>query len=314
MKRKILLQLVLPLLGLVMIFSLLAFTPSRSGQQPPLLEMSVIVREPDGDSLSAVRQGMEQAAVDLNVELRFLSPSVANDAHEQRQLLLREVEAGASAIILFPGDRDILADAVQEAAGKAALVTMETEMRQQGAHQCICVDNAALGEALGQAALNGVESGGTVLLLDSAAGDNGVRARLEAAAALLRSEGRQVRLCPMASAADLTDALASTSVNAVVAFEASALETAAALAQSAGQFPLLYGFGSTPSIAAGLEQSNITAIVAQNQFAAGYLAVENAAALARHQATTPLDPLPFTLIRLESMYLPENQKLLFPVT
>ena len=129
MKRKILLQLVLPLLGLVLLFSLLAFAPGRSQREPALLEMSVILREADSAHIATARQGMEQAAADLNVELRFLTPSSDNHAQEQLQLLTREVEAGASAIILIPADRELLSPAMADA-GKASLVTLETEMEE----------------------------------------------------------------------------------------------------------------------------------------------------------------------------------------
>ena len=315
MKRKILLQLVLPLLGLIALFSMLAFAPNSAQRHPALLEMSVILREADSSILSTTRQGMEQAAADLNVELRFLSHTADNSAEEQIQLLQREVEAGASAILLIPADRTSMADAVSAAAAKSSLVTLETDMTAQGARGCISVDNAAVGQILGQAALNGVSAGGTVLLLDSAGGDNGIREQLEAAAALLEAEDRQVLICRRTEnlSADLTAALSSSPVQAIVAFEASALELAVEVAQSSDRFPLLYGTGSTSAIAAGLEENDVTAIVAHNAFSAGYLAVQHTAALARNQLASPLSSLPFTVIRQETMYLPDNQKLLFPV-
>lgn len=315
MKRKILLQLVLPLLGLIALFSMLAFAPNSAQRHPALLEMSVILREADSSILSTTRQGMEQAAADLNVELRFLSPTADNSAEEQIQLLQREVEAGASAILLIPADRTSMADAVSAAAAKSSLVTLETDMTAQGARGCISVDNAAVGQILGQAALNGVSAGGTVLLLDSAGGDNGIREQLEAAAALLEAEDRQVLICRRTEnlSADLTAALSSSPVQAIVAFEASALERAVEVAQSSDRFPLLYGTGSTSAIAAGLEENDVTAIVAHNAFSAGYLAVQHTAALARNQLASPLSSLSFTVIRQETMYLPDNQKLLFPV-
>ena len=240
MKRKILLQLVLPLLGLIALFSMLAFAPNSAQRHPALLEMSVILREADSSILSTTRQGMEQAAADLNVELRFLSPTADNSAEEQIQLLQREVEAGASAILLIPADRTSMADAVSAAAAKSSLVTLETDMTAQGARGCISVDNAAVGQILGQAALNGVSAGGTVLLLDSAGGDNGIREQLEAAAALLEAEDRQVLICRRTEnlSADLTAALSSSPVQAIVAFEASALERAVEVAQSSDRFPL----------------------------------------------------------------------------
>ena len=69
----------------------------------------------------------------------------------------------------------------------------------------------------------------------------------------------------------------------------------------------------TGSIAAHLEQGDITAIAARNEFAAGYLSVEAAVALL--QGERPKETkLEFTLVRKETMYDGNQQKLLFPVT
>ena len=189
MNRKVLLQLTLPLVGLSVLFWLLAFAPGEKHHRPALLEMSVILRDGDG-AVSTMRKGMEQAAKDLNVELRFLTPSEDNSAAEQVELLEREVTGAAPAILLIPSDRETLGSAVSAAAGKTTLVTLETDMSAWGAAAAISADHQALGEALGTAALNGVPAGGTVLLLDSLPGDNGIRQRLEAAKAVLEREGR----------------------------------------------------------------------------------------------------------------------------
>ena len=313
MSRKIMLQLVLPLIGLSVLFWLLAFAPSGKHRRPALLEMSVILRDGDG-TVSAMRKGMEQAAMDLNVELRFLTPSEDNSAAEQAQLLEREAE-DAEAIVLIPADRETLGDAVSAAAEKTTLVTVETDMSAWGAAASVSMDHRALGEALGAAALNGVPAGETVLLLDSLPGDNGVRESLNAARAVLEEAGRQVRIRAWgADSASLDDAAGAERPSAVIAFEASALADMAELARGEKRFPLLYGCGSTPAIAAALEKGRVTAIAAVNAYSAGYLAVEATAALARHEHWTDVPSVAFSVVRKETMYDSDNQKLLFPVT
>ena len=313
MSRKIMLQLVLPLIGLSVLFWLLAFAPSGKHRRPALLEMSVILRDGDG-TVSAMRKGMEQAAKDLNVELRFLTPSEDNDAAEQAQLLQREAE-DAEAIVLIPADRETLGDAVSAAAEKTTLVTVETDRSAWGAAASVSMDHRALGEALGAAALNGVPAGETVLLLDSLPGDNGVRESLNAARAVLEEAGRQVRIGAWgADSASLDDAAGAERPSAVIAFEASALADMAELARGEKRFPLLYGCGSTPAIAAALEKGRVTAIAAVNAYSAGYLAVEATAALARHEHWTDVPSVAFSVVRKENMYDSDNQKLLFPVT
>ena len=305
---------VLPLLMLAVLMALLMMLilyPARSQRRPELLEMSVISREADGSAWATARQGMEQAAADLNVELRFLYPAQSDSAQEQGQLLRREVESGASAILLFPADRETLAEEVRGAASKAALVTLETNL--EGVAGYVGVDNAALGEALGRAALNGVPRGETVLLVLAASERSGVGDRLAAAEALLRSAGREI-LYFTGTADALAETLSREKVQAVIAFEASSLERAAEAAGRLEDPPLLYGAGSTAAIIAGLEQGRITSILAQNAFSTGYLAVESAARTARRERAEALDTLPFFTVRRENMYDPEYQKLLFPVT
>lgn len=314
MSRKAWLQLVLPLIGLSILFWLLAFAPGEKHHQPPLLEMSVILRDGDG-AVSTMRKGMEQAAQDLNVELRFLIPAEDNSAAQQAQLLEREVAGAASAVLLIPADRETLGDAVSAAAGKTTLVTVETDMTAWGAAASITMDHQELGAALGAAALNGVPEGGTVLLLDSLPGDNGIRERMEAAKAVLEREGRQARVYKWdPDTTSLPDILRIERPRAIIAFEAAALADVAELSQGEDAFPLLYGCGSTASIAAALEKGRVTAITAVNVFSAGYLAVEAAAALARHEDWTAAAPVAFSIVRQETMYDSDNQKLLFPVT
>lgn len=313
MSRKAILQLVLPLIGLSVLFCLLAFAPGEKHSQPPLLEMSVILRDGDG-GVSTMRKGMEQAAEDLNVELRFLTPAEDNDAAEQVQLLEREVAGGAPAVVLLPADRELLSGAVSAAAGKTTLVTVETDMTAWGAAASVSMDHQALGEALGTAALHGVPAGGTVLLLDSLPGDNGIRERLEAAREVLEREGRQVREYQWSGDEALfADILRIERPGAVIAFEAAALAEVAELSRGEN-FPLLYGCGSTTGIAAALEKGRVTAIAAVNVFSAGYLAVEAAASLARHEDWTGAPTVAFSVVRQETMYESDNQKLLFPVT
>ena len=315
MSRKVLLQLVLPLIGLCVLFWLLAFAPGEKRSQPPLLEMSVILRDGAG-AVSTMRKGMEQAAQDLNVELRFLTPAEEGGvAQQQVQLLERETAGGAPAILLLPADREILGPAVSAAAGKTALVTVETDMAAWGAAGSVAMDHRALGEALGTAVLNGVAPGGTVLLLDSLPGDNGIHERLLAAKALLEDAGRQGRGYRWTSGStSIADILRIERPGAVVAFEAAALADMADISRADDSFPLLYGCGSTSGIAAALEKGRVTAITAVNVFSAGYLAVEAAAAIARHEDWSGVPAVAFSLVRQETMYDPDNQKLLFPVT
>lgn len=313
MRRKILLQLVVPLLSLCVLFLLLATDPAAPRQETVLVELSVLFRESDSAVWTTARQGMEQAAADLGAELRFLTLSAANDAQEQAQTLAREVSGGAQGVLLVPADRGTLA--AELGSITVPVVTLETNLA--GRTTYVGVDNALVGRTLGEAALNGAAEGDVVVLLDSVPGETGVQERMQAAGELLEAEGRTVRICAPGSGQTLEEALerslALVRPKLVLAFEPAALETAARVFQTWEDPPLLYGMGTTNATAAYLEQGIIVAMAAQNEYSTGYLAVE---ALIQAVRNMPIDTRPqeFSLIRKETMYQPENQKLLFPVT
>lgn len=315
MGRKVMLQLVVPLLSLCVLFLLLTMDPVRSQGPAELWEVSVIFRDADSAAMSAARQGMEQAAVDMDVELRLLNLSADGQADEQREILEREVENGADGVLLIPADRDALASAVKEAS--VPVVTMETDMAADGAAGYVSVDNTALGEALGTMTLNGAPEGSAVILVNTAPEATGISDRVEAAARVLEGAQRRVYICCPDQEGELEEALEATvekwSASAVVAFDTSALEHAARTLAQLEEAPLLYGAGSSAAIAAYLEQGTITAVAARNEFAAGYLAVEMLVNAINGTAGPRAQLLEFSVVRKETMYEPEHEKLLFPV-
>ena len=318
MKKKYLLQLgTLLVLGFGAFFSLLLFDRPELHPNLQLLEISVIVRDTDSSCWSTARQGMDQAAVDLGVELRFITLGQANSAAEQRQLIQREISGGADALILVPADSEALGDTIREASEQVPVVTIESDMSEWGAAACISVDNTALGGALGKSILNGVPSGGTVLFLDTAPGSGGLAGRIAEAERILREAGREVLICSVQDTQALQEALPSyltPSPQAVAAFEPAALEQAILFFRERENAPLIYGVGSTGSIASALEQGRISAIAAQNEFALGNLAVDAAVDAVQNRTLPQLEPMTFSIVRQENMYNPENQKLIFPVT
>lgn len=318
MKRKIMLQLVVPLLSLCVLFLLLTMDPIHSQGPTELSEVSVLFRDADSTAMSAARQGMEQAAVDMDVELRLLNLSEDGLASEQKELLEREVENGADGVLLIPADRDALASAVQEASASVPVVTMETDMTDDGAAGYVSVDNTALGEALGEMTLNGAPEGAAVVLVNTAPDATGICDRVKAAAQVLESADRRVYFCRPYGTDSLEEALAAEVENwsaaAVVAFDTDALEGAARTLAQMEEAPLLYGAGSSAAIAAYLEQGTITAVAARNEFAAGYLAVEMLVSAINGTSAPRIQLLEFSVVRKETMYQPEHEKLLFPVT
>ncbi len=311
MKKRSILLFVVFALGVGSILSLSLSELSILQSPEEFVGISVIVRDTDNSVWAVARQGMEQAAADLNAEVRFLTPATQNSVSAQRNLLEREVENGADAVILAPADVTALSDDVSSVARMTSIVTLESDMSQSGAVACISPDNAALGEALATEAMKSAPEGGRFILVHSNSGSTGINERVQSAQTLLKQAGFEVINLAMEGEEYITW---EEPPDGVICFEAYILQQLMAQFKTMEMPPMLYGTGTTAEIAAGLEQGTVTVLAAQNEFSAGYIAVEQAVLAATNRAIQPTAPLTFSILCAENMYEIENQKLLFPVT
>lgn len=291
---------ILAALGLAAVLSLVLPQLLRGERKEQLLSLSVMLRDTDSSAWTVAREGMEQAADEFGAELRFLTLSSAGDSAEQEALLLREIEDGAAALVAVPADPAALSAALDSWLVVCPIVTLESPM--EGAAGVVSPDNALLGRKLAEALLEDWD-GGEVLLLDTAGRCAGVADRLAAAEETLAAAGAPVR-----REAELPEE----APRWVMAFEPSVTQKTAERREAEGRDYALYGVGSAAAVTAQLERGNIAAIAAWSDYAAGYLAVRRAVNAVRGTGGT-LAPLPFSILREEDIYAPENQKLLFPI-
>ena len=313
-RRNDLIQLaILVVLGTAVVLSLvLPQLPGRE-REVQLLELSVIFRETDTALWSNTRLGMEQAAGDLGAELRFLTLTHTGDSDEQADLIRREVEGGAGALLVVPADPEYLGKQLSETAGSCPVVSIESPM--EGAGMVVAPDNEALGRQLAEAVLADW-TGGTVLLLDTAGESTGVDARLDGAEAVLTAAGVPVlrqTAAPDRLATGLQLLSSVKEAAAIMAFEPYATEQTIRAVEAGGLGQLIYGVGVSTYVVGALERGSMTAVAAWSDYAAGYLAAEGAIRLARGEQYAA-EARPFTIVRGEDIYEPDNQKLLFPVT
>ena len=183
-------------------------------------------------------------------------------------------------------------------------MTLESEL--PGAVALITPDNEALGRALARRSLEEYR-GGTVLLLDCLPENTGVRARVEAAEAALIRGGATVLRWSETGEEELARLDEAGSLAQVVALEAGTTERAAEIKERSGSGAALYGVGVTGRIAAWLERGTISAVAAWSEYAAGYLAVQQAVGAASEKTEPLTGTLPFSVVGGDEIYEPEYQ-------
>lgn len=294
---------VLGLLAAAMVVSLMIPESLLTPPGPKRVEISILLRQGDSEVFSTARQGMEQAAEDLGAELRFLTLEAEDDGISQVELLRRQAEMDVDAAVVIPADCTALEQLLDDWQG-LPVVTLESQVA--GAQAFVGIDDEAVGRMLAQQVAGSCPASGRVLLADAFPGCAGPSRRLESAKQTLKTAGFAPEVC-----SELTvDALEGAA--AVLCFEPVSLEQAAALAAQCEAAPLVYGAGLSASVVASLETGGIAAAIAWSDYAAGYLAVSQAAAAARGEQAES-QTLPVTLVKEGETYDKDHQKLLYPV-
>lgn len=296
-------MIVLGLLAAAMVVSLMIPESLLTPPGPKRVEISILLRQGDSAVWSTARQGMEQAAEDLGAELRFLTLEAEGSGSSQVELLRRQAEMDVDAAVVIPADCAALEQLLDDWQG-LPVVTLESQV--EGARAFVGTDDEAVGRMLAQQVAGSCQSSGRVLLVDAFPGCAGPSRRLESAKTALETAGFAPEVCSELTAEILEDAAA------VLCFEPVSLEQAAALAAQCEERPLVYGAGVSASVVASLETGGIAAAIAWSDYAAGYLAVSQAAAAARGEQAES-QALPVTLVKEGETYDKDHQRLLYPV-
>lgn len=294
---------VLGLLAAAMVVSLMIPESLLTPPGPKRVEISILLRQGDSEVFSTARQGMEQAAEDLGAELRFLTLEAEDDGISQVELLRRQAEMDVDAAVVIPADCTALEQLLDDWQG-LPVVTLESQVA--GAQAFVGIDDEAVGRMLAQQVAGSCPASGRILLADAFPGCAGPSRRLESAKQTLKTAGFAPEVCSELTVEALEGAAA------VLCFEPVSLEQAAALAAQCEAAPLVYGAGVSASVVASLETGGIAAAIAWSDYAAGYLAVSQAAAAARGEQAES-QTLPVTLVKEGETYDKDHQKLLYPV-
>lgn len=258
-------------------------------------------------------QGISQACGELGLEKPIILPSTEG-AQAQIEQLRREVANGADGLIVAATNSDELLEYLEAVSFSIPVIMVENGVGD--ALPCVTANNAQMARDLASSI---AKDGGEMAILEANLNRASTRERytafLEAATAL----NITVRLLsPDESALGLegflTQSLLENPPEVLLALDNDAME-AAVLALTATSSPTrLYGFGNSDKVVHALDRGLVTEVCFQNEFSLGYLATITLAKQMDLQNTNALlPPIEYRLVRRETMYEPDIERLLFPI-
>ena len=299
-------KILLSVLGAVLLLSLalLLWGTWESGRTRV---QTVAILMDGGDSgWKNFRRGVEQAASEKNIDVRYVGRYTETSGERQLADLDQALENGADALVVLPVDGQALTDHLEEleiSGTVPPVVAAGAEVTGSGIDCFVTADNEALGAMLAKTMYDAGERDCT--LFRSAEETEREKQIFWACTAALEEQGMTWRTVVLGADRE-PGAQGNT---AVVGFSAATLER---MADSLPGSCRIYGAGASSRIASYLEGGRIRAVAACNEYEMGYLAL-CAAAEALDKGTGANEKLDPMIATPENLFDRPWDLMLFPV-
>lgn len=324
MKSKKTVAFIILFLLLIISFSVLLDDTLSNQKNRKIHNISLITSGRNNESLMIMKQGVEQAASELNIDVSFINLSQDNNIDEQKELIDREIKNGADAIILSPVDYEKMANTVEEAMKKVPIILIESNVNLEKTPPTIWNDNYELGELLGEQMIEMGDMGKKVAIIKNNLECKSIADRYEGFMSVMNKINNTYMFweIPNESQAnyytEIKKLLENNDVDVVVTLSTGMLEYVAEVKRDSNIIDnekssiKVYGTGSTSKIISALEEKNINATATQNEFNIGYLGVKAAVDKLEGKKISN-STISSTIVNTDNMYSKENQRLLFPL-
>lgn len=285
--------------------------------------VSVIVDDSNDERWTALRQGLEQAAGDYNIDLNYVSAGQLQGNKEELELIRREIENGADGIIVQLVSSEET-DGIADISAAAAVMLLETDVVPEEVYAFAGPDNTAMGKSVAEAVrahTDGALAGKRIGILAGNQRQLSMQQRLAGLLEVLGREQAKVVWCTESREYESPETLArlyaEQPVDIMIALSNTETELMVDCIQTeSGQAAdcSLFGVGNSEKSVYYLDKGLITALVVPNEFNMGYQSMEAVAKqLTYHLSKASDSQVDYLVVDRDNLYDEDNQKVLFPI-
>lgn len=284
--------------------------------------VSVIINDTSDENYVNFRKGVDRAAIELNADVSFISLYEENHRQQQLEMMLREQQDGAKALVVTPVEEQAVEEVLVEKRVTVPLVLVNSELPLDKVSAVVTTDYYEMGQKLAEQVRARYTPDIPVYLfcgpqentVTRSFGD-GIRATLSDAGfemTLFRRQGEET----FRKAVEELVYPGSQNVIVIALDQSSLSETAVILADSSVYSTYvkgLYGRGTTIPILNYLDRGVITGICVTDDFSAGYLSVKRAVEAITNQIVGERILLDSYYIEKADLREEKYEKMLYPI-
>ena len=315
----ILIEAVLAVMVMVLAFVMLR---ERNGQD--LDKVSVIIQNSDDGQWSAFKYGLRMAAEDLKLEMFVVSTGGPLTVEEEKNLIEREIENGADAVIVQPALGDDAEKMLLKMEKKVPVMLVEytaSKDKEASVLPTAEPDNYAMGTALAEELLkdyNGNLNGKTLGILQETDNTEAARNRREGFTDVLKDSGVKISWSVSGPFGEKEENFLEIQprVDFVVALDDNSLITAGKDSAAKNLHgALVYGIGNSTEAVYYLDTGIAECLVVPDAFNVGYQSLtETAEGLKKYFYKMQDRTVSYTVIRRDTLFSKENQEVLFTMS
>lgn len=287
------------------------------GQEERVYHISVILNDRDDGNWKNVIMGMMQSAADYHVDLSIITLYDSNSTLQQLDLMKREIQGEADALIVVPSDCKAFSIGVKEMDLRIPLVILGPEPESERIGSYLSPDNREMGRALGRLIVKAGKQNRVVILSDSLR-FNGLSERYEGLREELEISGAPYTLIECSRKEKARQWLEEKGKDkgectAVVLNEELFLWIAQDISElkMTAQF-FLYGIGGSSRSISYLENRIASGLVVPNQYDIGYYAVLKGIGAIKKESDSGEVNIDFASVTPDTIFQEENIRILFP--
>ncbi|AYE35886.1 substrate-binding domain-containing protein [Clostridium septicum] len=322
MKKKKKQILIIIFLLLILSFLFLISELLISGEKREVYNISIIVRGGNSESWMIMKQGAEQAASEMNVNISFITLSNENNVKDQKDLIEREIISGADAIVISPVDYEEMREPIEEAMKKVPVVLIESTINTKKDIHYISCNNYELGENLAEELMKMGNTRSKIAIMGRNLNSSSIKDRYKGFTDAIKKSKNTYDLLDISGNEEVIyneakNIIENNLSDVIVTFDPDVLEIVGKVkrdfmyAKKRNIGIEIYGSGITSKGISFLEENIINSIAVQNDFNIGYLGIKTAVDEIKGN-NVKNKTIYSTIINTRTMYSDENQRLLFP--
>lgn len=307
---------------LVLLFLLSSTDLIIKERKTEVYPLSVIIEDTSDENYVNFRKGMDRAAMELNADVSFISLYEDNNQMQQLEMMVREQQDGAKALIVAPADGAVLETALSQMRLGAPLVLVNSDILPDKAASVVTVDYQAMGQMLAEQVLRR-HSAETPVYLFGGTRQNSVSRQFEKGIrTVLSASGCSVSLIEKQDGDTFKRVLeeqigVAGEPAVVIALNQTVLAETAALLADNSEYGIcvagLYGRGTTIPILNYLDKEVITGLCVTDDFSAGYLSIKRAVEAVTRRVEEEYTLLDSYYIEKEDLRRTQYEKMLYPI-